>query len=203
MVEPGHDDLVARAPVLGEGAGQVHRQLGHRAAEDDAGRVGTRAGRRCAARAPATASVGVALGRRHRRRGWPAARPGRRTPPARRRRGSGSRPDRRSGRHRAAPPRAAAGSGTRTRATSYDVPVEVGETVSVTRPLCCGGRSHAQVGDVVNRRRPISRPRAIRPGFLCSNFFVQRIAQEACPRWRCTGSLWLSPVSAARPPPAR
>ena len=40
VVEPGDDDLVARAPALGQGAGEVHGQLGHRPSEDDPGRVG-------------------------------------------------------------------------------------------------------------------------------------------------------------------
>ena len=39
VVEPGHHDLVAGLPGLGQGAGQVEGQLGHRAAEDHAAGV--------------------------------------------------------------------------------------------------------------------------------------------------------------------
>ena len=39
MVEPGDDDFVARAPVLGQRAGEVVGQLRHAAAEDDAVRA--------------------------------------------------------------------------------------------------------------------------------------------------------------------
>jgi hypothetical protein len=40
VVQAGDDDLVARAPVLGERAGEVVGELGHAAAEDDAAGVG-------------------------------------------------------------------------------------------------------------------------------------------------------------------
>ena len=72
VVEPGHDDLVARAPALGQGAGEVHGQLGHRPPEDDAAGVGRQqVGHRRPARRPR-------LPRRcarpaSRRPGWPAA----------------------------------------------------------------------------------------------------------------------------------
>ena len=65
VVEPGHDDLVARAPALGEGAGEVHRQLGHRAPEHDPGAGRRRAGRPSRRAARDDRGLGVALGRRH------------------------------------------------------------------------------------------------------------------------------------------
>ena len=65
VVEPGHHDLVARAPVLGQGPGEVDRSAGSslrpntmppRVGAEQVGHRGAAAG---------TASLGVALGRRH------------------------------------------------------------------------------------------------------------------------------------------
>ena len=80
VVEPGDDDLVARAPAPRQGAGEVHRQLGHRPAEHDAPRVGVQqVGHRRPAggRPPARRCARPQSPRRR----WRAGRPARRRPP--------------------------------------------------------------------------------------------------------------------------
>lgn len=63
VVEAGHHDLVARTPLLGQGARQVEGQLGHAAPEDDADGVGAE---QVTEGGPGThdGGVGIALGRR-------------------------------------------------------------------------------------------------------------------------------------------
>ena len=65
VVEPGHHDLVARTPVLGQGAREVEGQLGHAAPEDDAAGVGTEQVSE-GGPGPHDGGVGVALRRRRR-----------------------------------------------------------------------------------------------------------------------------------------
>ena len=63
VVEPGHHHLVAGPPVLSEGPRHVHRELGHRAPEHDAARVGVQQVRH-GRPASGEGATGVPLGRR-------------------------------------------------------------------------------------------------------------------------------------------